>query len=289
MATISPDIDGVCLHPGETLKPVMNEKEKKLRGPIGYLRALVWFITGRFLELDDQVVDGLLDRQKNEQANIALVGALLMTITFSYIPPLLDWEDDWKKGSFGFFTSFCNCMIVCSVSLSTAMLLCLNVLKDDTECRLFLRKIGRFELIPFQTLWAAICTFGFVVGTLQYYKLLSFDNWFNYIVTITYVPAMIIVPLTVIMYMRGLFGLRPELYKVTVLHLDEKAASEAVDSYVAKFFKGSADNIPGCGTEYKEFLAYVKSERGAEYFSRRALINLRNAFDDKCGEYEYEN
>jgi hypothetical protein len=171
--------------------------EKRLQGLTGFVRSLIWFIFGKFLELDDSVTKGLLERQKNEHSNIALVGALLMTITFSYIPPLIDWEDDWIKGAFAFSVSCCNCMIVASVSLSTAMLLCLNVIKDDAECRVFLKALGKYELVPFQTLWVAICSFGFVVGTIMFYKMINYDDWFAYTIAITYFPAMLIVPFTV--------------------------------------------------------------------------------------------
>lgn len=294
MATVYPiageraDTSGVQFHPADHIARKPTKAELRLHGPIGFVRSLIWFITGRFLELDDQVVDGLLERQKSEHANIALVGALLMTITFSYIPPLLDWPQDWVTGAFGFATSMCNCMVVCSVSLSTGMLLCLNVLKDDTECRNFLNKIGMFELVPFQTLWGAICMFGFVVGTIQYYRMLDFDNWFFYIITITYVPAMMIVPLTVWAYIKGLFGLREDDVKDSLLHVDAVLAEALLTEYLKTFFKGNVNLVPGCGTEYNEFIAWVKTTRRVEYISRTGLVNLRNRFVSVLGEYSYD-
>ncbi len=58
----------------------------RFEGFFGLFRVYLSFVKGKFLQLDDTVVNGLLERQKNEQANVALVGALLMTITFSFIP-----------------------------------------------------------------------------------------------------------------------------------------------------------------------------------------------------------
>ncbi len=211
-----------------------------------------------------------------------------MTITFSYIPPLLDWPDDWIKGAFGFTTSMCNCMVVCSVSLSTAMLLCLNVLKDDTECRTFLNHIGMFELVPFQTLWGAICLFGFIVGTIQYYRMLDFDNWFFYIITITYVPAMVIVPLTAWIFIKGLYSLREEEIKDTLIHIEPSDAKTLLKDYLAAFFKGNPDLVPGCGTEFGEFIAWVKLTNRVEYISRLGMVNLREEFKNVLGDYDYD-
>lgn len=278
---------GIQFHPPDSLARKKTRNEALLTGPVGFVRSLVWFISGKFLELDDQVVDGLLERQKNEHANIALVGALLMTITFSYIPPLLDWPDDWIKGAFGFTTSLCNCMVVSSVSLSTAMLLCLNVLKDDTECRSFLNKIGIFELVPFQTLWGAICLFGFIVGTIQYYRLLDFNNWFYYILALTYMPAMIIVPLTLWAFTKGVFSLREDDITNTLLHVDSDQAKVLLKKYLDLFFKGNPDLVPGCGTEYGEFIAWVKGSHHVEYISRLGMVHLRDEFRSVLGDYDY--
>lgn len=256
----------------------------KFTGLVGFVKSLIFFITGKFLELDDGIVDGLLERQKNELANIALVGALLMTITFSYLPPIFSWEDDWLKGAFAFTTSFCNCMVVCAVALSISLLLVLNILKDDHECKEFFEKLGFFELIPFQTLWAAISTFGFIVGTLQFYKLINYDNWFLIIIVVTYLPAVIIVPFTVNRFMTALTGVRVKR-STTVYHCDRANADMHLKTYIEKHYGNDANTIPSDnGREFSDFLNYVKKQQDAEFLSRRGVCNLKAAFNECLGD-----
>lgn len=175
-------------------------------------------------------------------------------------------------------------MIVASVSLSTAMLLILNVVKDDQECRLFLLKIGKFELIPFQCLWGAICTFGFVVATILYFKLVNYDNWFAYTFSITYFPAIILVPLTVSSYMKALFSLRPVTFKIKVLQCDPSEAKALLDTYISEQYEGNADLLPATGNEYSEYISHVKGKTQAEHMGRMALKHLKEAFEQKFGK-----
>jgi hypothetical protein len=264
-------------------------QQETLKGLKGLITSVIWFITGKFLELDDEVVDGLLERQKSEHSNIALVGALLMTITFSYLPPILDWEDNWLKGAFAFTTSMCNCFVMCCVGLSTAMLLCLNLLKDDSECRTFLNKLGRFELVPFQTLWAAITIFGFVVGTLQFYKLINFDNWFGYTIAITYFPAVLLVPLTLSAYMKALFTLRKTQFSCTVFHCNEDQAHQLLQEYIESSFGGDDSQIPANkGRELIDFFEFVRTKRDAQYLSRKGICYLKTLFEKRVGAYDYK-
>ena len=271
----------------DTQKKYKKIKVPKFIGPIGFVKSLLYFITGNFLELDNGNVDGLLDRQKNELANIALVGALLMTITFSYLPPIIAWEDDWLKGAFAFTTSFCNCMVVCAVALSISMLLALNILKDDHECKVFFEKLGFYELVPFQTLWAAISTFGFIVGTLQYYKLINYDNWFVIVIVVTYLPAMVIVPFTIYGMMTSLTGVRKE-YESNVTHCTKNDAETYLKRYINEKFHGNPDTIESDnGREWKEFVKWVKDQMKTEFISRRGVVHLKTSFEECLGALEY--
>jgi hypothetical protein len=268
--------------------PIHRGGAEELKGIKGLVLSVLWFITGKFLELDDKVVDGLLERQKSEHSNIALVGALLMTITFSYLPPILEWEDDWLKGAFAFTTSMCNCFVICAVSLSTGMLLCLNLLKDDTECRIFLNKLGYFELVPFQSLWISICLFGFVVGTLQFYKLINYNNWFAFTIAITYFPAVLIVPLTTSAFMKALFSVRKTNFSCKVFHCDGAKAKLLLQEYIDTKFEGDEGQVPADkGRELVEFYEYVKSYYDAEYLSRKLICTLKQEFEQRLGAFEY--
>lgn len=279
------------VHPGDNpqvRKKAQAKPKKQFNGLIGFVRSFIFFITGKFLELDDGIEIGLLDRQKNELANVALVGALLMTITFSYIPPILGWEDDWLKGAFAFTTSFCNCLVMSCIILAISLLLVLNVLKNDAECRQFLDTMGVFAKIPFQALMGAICMFGFVVGTLQFYKLINFDNWFVIIICVTYFPACVIVPLTLWALMKSLVEVRRLDHKVKVLHVSKGQAEAYLNQYIEEKFENDDTRVPADeGTELTRFFDFVKASEDCEYLSRKGMVNLKTAFEERLGVLEY--
>lgn len=271
---------------------VLDESTKVDRFPglFGFVESLFLFVTGKFLETDDGIINGLLERQKSESANVALVSALLLTITFSYLPAAVDWEDGWLKGAFCFACSLCNSFIVCSVTLSTCLLLILSALKDDLEARKFIDLIKQYGLVPFRCLWGAICLFGFVVGILLLFKL-TFDNnnWFYYIVGLTYSPAMVILPLTASAYVKQLYEVRMRDVKVPVLKLSHEEVVTVFERYVKQTCQdGDIELLPtsGSDSDFESFCAYTVETYKAGCLARLTRVRMRQHFIKMEGELD---
>jgi len=250
-----------------------------------YFMSMWCFFFGKFLDLDDDVVEGLLNRQMNEHTNIALVSALVMTITFSYMPTASTWgEETWVVGAFSFAVSCCNSLITCAVSLSTAMILMLNCLKNDMEAREYVKLIGKFDIVPFQCLWFGICIFGFCVSLLLFYKVTNYDNWFYYIIGFTYSPAIIILPMTASVYVRKLYEIKRHPYKTRVLVLDVDKVKSEFASYITDKFDGDAERVPSTGTEFEEFLEVIRKKHDAEYVGRLTKSRMKTHYDEQLGK-----
>mmetsp|Transcript_24788 Transcript_24788/g.25417 ORF Transcript_24788/g.25417 Transcript_24788/m.25417 type:complete len:278 (+) Transcript_24788:43-876(+) len=267
-----------------------NILKKRFHGLFGFLNVYLNFIKGHFLQLDDQLINGLLARQQNEQANVALVGALLMTITFSFIPVTEDWENNWIKGLFELFVAICNGFIVICVSLSTTMILILNVCKDDLEAAEFISRIGVLELVPFQCLWGAIFMFGFCVSlTLYYHITIHLPNfWFICICLISYLPSMILLPLAVYHYVVHIYAIRDDNRTISLV-LDSVSCQEEFSSYISTQFNNSIEELPHNGHEFDDFTRYLQKKHGTKYIGRKTYVRLKELFKEKLGELEQDN
>lgn len=94
--------------------------------------------------------------------------------------------------------------------------------------------------------------------------------------------------------MKSLFSLRNDFekpdnkaYNPKPFHITKSKATKYLDTYLEQFFENSIENVPASGTEFDEFVVYVKESNESAYLSRMGLVNLKAEFDDRLGVMDY--
>jgi hypothetical protein len=95
-------------------------------------------------------------------------------------------------------------------------------------------------------------------------------------------------------YMTSLFSLRSdfekpdhEAYNPKPFHITKSKAAECLDVYLEQFFDNKIENVPASGSEFDEFVVYVRELHESAYLSRVGLVNLKAEFDDRLGVMDY--
>lgn len=78
--------------------------------------------------------------------------------------------------------------------------------------------------------------------TLLFFKLINYDNWFPITIGLTYVPAALIVPITIFTYMNGIITLHRTDYKQEWKHVTAEEARKLLVKYLDTHFQGKAEN-----------------------------------------------